>query len=247
MTSTWTPQRARTASTKAVRFAATRIPAVPTATTYETPAPMERTIDAVCEMAREARRAGASYVVAVGTAGLRVAANRTASTKAVRARCGVQVEVISGGEESRLGYVAATAAGARGTGSIAVVETGGGSTQFTFGEGGRIRERFSLDVGAVRLTEDHHLDGPVSGEALGEAFAAAGAELAPLSGRARPDLLIGIGGAFTNLAAVRHELAAYDPGVIEGTVLDKLGRDSIVVSDRGLRHALVAERFEGGA
>ena len=256
------------------------------------PAPMERTVDAVCEMAREARRAGVSYVVAVGTAGMRVAANRTAFVEAVRARCGVQVEVISGDEESRLGYVAATAAGARGTGSIAVVETGGGSTQFTFGEGGRIRERFSLDVGAVRLTEDHHLDGPVSGEALGEAFAAAGAELAPLSGRARPNLLIGIGGAFTNLAAVRHELAAYDPGVIEGTVLDraevdrqieryrtsgadersrivglqparaevilagaiivrtvldKLGRDSIVVSDRGLRHALVAERFEGGA
>ena len=35
--------------------------------------------------------------------------------------------------------------------------------------------------------------------------------------------------------------------IIVRTVLDKLGRDSIVVSDRGLRHALVAERFEGGA
>ena len=78
-----------------------------------------------------------------------MAGNRAAFADAVRARCGVQVEVIPGDEESRLGFVAATPPRAPGTGSLAVFETGGGITQFTFGEGGRIRERFSLDVGAI--------------------------------------------------------------------------------------------------
>jgi exopolyphosphatase/guanosine-5'-triphosphate,3'-diphosphate pyrophosphatase len=97
-----------------------------------------------------------------------------------------------------------------------------------------------------------------------------------------------MGGVLTNLAAVKHELADYDPEIVQGTVLDraeidrqlelyrtrsaeerraivglqpkraevilagacivrtvlaKLGADSLTVSDRGLRHGLLAERF----
>ena len=97
-----------------------------------------------------------------------------------------------------------------------------------------------------------------------------------------------MGGANTNLAAVKHELAKYDPDVVQGTVLDcdeidrqielyrtrsaeqrresvglqpnraevilagacivgtvlaKRERDSLVVSDRALRHGLLVERF----
>jgi exopolyphosphatase/guanosine-5'-triphosphate,3'-diphosphate pyrophosphatase len=97
-----------------------------------------------------------------------------------------------------------------------------------------------------------------------------------------------MGGGVTNLAAVRHQLARYDPEVVQGTVLDraeidrqielyrsrdadgrrgivglqpkraevilagacivrtimqKLGKESLTVSDRGLRHGVLAERF----
>jgi exopolyphosphatase/guanosine-5'-triphosphate,3'-diphosphate pyrophosphatase len=97
-----------------------------------------------------------------------------------------------------------------------------------------------------------------------------------------------MGGAVTNLAAVRHGLTTYDPEVIQGTVLDhaeidrqielyrgldaagrreipglqparaevilagacivrtiidKLGVDAVTVSDRGLRHGVLHERF----
>ena len=92
----------------------------------------------------------------------------------------------------------------------------------------------------------------------------------------------------TNLTAVYHELAIYDPDVVQGTVLDraeinrqiemyrtqdtearrsivglqpkradvilagacvvrtvmeKLGQETLTVSDRGLRHGLIRERF----
>jgi exopolyphosphatase/guanosine-5'-triphosphate,3'-diphosphate pyrophosphatase len=185
------------------------------------PKPIRRTIDAVCDMAEEAGRAGAFDIAAVGTAGLRIAANSAEFVDAARSRCGVRVEVISGEEEARLGYLAARSLAGRNGGLIAVFETGGGSSQFTFGHGDRIDERFSIDVGAARFTERFALDGITSREVLASSCAAVAVDLVGLDGRPRPDTLIGIGGAFTNLAAVKHGLATYAPDVVHGTVLDR--------------------------
>ena len=253
--------------------------------------PMRRTIDAICDMADQARRAGAFDIAAVGTAGLRIAANTAEFVAVARSLCGVRVEVISGEEESRLGYLAARALAGRTGGSILVFETGGGSSQFTFGHGDRVDERFSVNVGAARFTERFGLDRMASSEVVARACAAIAADLVRLDGRPTPDTLIGIGGAFTNLAAVKHGLATYAPDVVHGTVLDnaeidrqitlyarrtaeqrgrivglqparaevilagaciirtaleKLGCPSVTVSDRGLRHGVLEERFGGG-
>jgi exopolyphosphatase / guanosine-5'-triphosphate,3'-diphosphate pyrophosphatase len=239
-------------------------------------------------MADEARRNGVEAIAAVGTAGLRLASNGTAFVQAARARADVEVEVISGEEEARLAYHAVQAELGPGYGALAVFETGGGSSQFTFGRGERVEERFSLDVGAARFTEKYGLDGVVSEDTVSSALEAIGADLARLDGRPAPDVLIGLGGAVTNLAAVKHELVTYDPEVVRGTVLDcaeidrqielyrtrsaeerrkivglqpkraevilagacivrvvltSLGRESLIVSDRGLRHGLLIERF----
>jgi exopolyphosphatase / guanosine-5'-triphosphate,3'-diphosphate pyrophosphatase len=123
---------------------------------------------------------------------------------------------------------------------------------------------------------------------LREAMAAIAADLSRLDGRTSPDALVAMGGAVTNITAVRHGLAVYDPAVVQGTVLDraeidrqielyrsqdanarraivglqpkraevilagacivrtvmeKLGKDRLTVSDRGLRHGVLVERF----
>jgi exopolyphosphatase/guanosine-5'-triphosphate,3'-diphosphate pyrophosphatase len=250
--------------------------------------PMARTADAVAGMVEEARRAGAAEIAAVGTAVLRTAANTEELVGTVEERCGVRIEVVSGEEEARLAYVAATGALGHPQGALVVFDTGGGSSQFTFGRDGRVDERFSVDVGAVRITERYGLDGVVSEEALDAALEGVAGELARLDGRSPPDEVVAMGGVLTNLAAVKHELAVYDPDVVQGTVLDlaeidreielfrartaderreivglqpkraevilagacivrtvlgKLGADSLTVSDRGLRHGLLAERF----
>jgi exopolyphosphatase/guanosine-5'-triphosphate,3'-diphosphate pyrophosphatase len=252
------------------------------------PQPLRRTVEAIVEMVAEARRAGAAEIAAVATAGMRIASNAGELVEAVRERCGVGVEVISGEQEARLAYLAATAELDVGTGLLAVFDTGGGSTEFTFGRARRVEERFSVDVGAAPLTERFGLAGPVSEEQLAAAFAAIAGELDRLDGRRPPSKLVGLGGALTNLAAVRHRLAAYDADVVHGTVLDlaeidrqidlyrrrtadqrreivglqpkraevilagacvvrtvldKLGCDELTVSDRGLRHGLILERF----
>ena len=256
------------------------------------PKPLQRTAEAVVGMVEEARRAGAAEIAAVGTAGMRHAENSAELVEVVRARCGVGIEVISGEEEARLSYRAATSGLDVGRESLVVFDTGGGSTEFTFGRNGRVEERFSIEVGAARYTERFGLDGSVSDDDVATALQAIAADLAKLDGRQTPGALVGMGGALTNLAAVRHRLAAYDAEVVQGTVLDraevdrqielyrtrsaeqrreivglqparaevilagacivrtvldKLQCDELTVSDRGLRHALIVERFAAAA
>ena len=249
---------------------------------------LERTALAIGGMVDEARRDGALAIAAVGTAGLRIASNSAAVIAAIADRTGVTVEVIPGEEESRLAYLAVKAGLGLAEGALVVFDTGGGSTQFTFGQGSRVDERFSVDVGAVRYTERFGLSGVVTPEVLAEARAAMTADLSRIAGRPTPAALVAMGGAVTNITAVKHGLATYDPDVVQGTVLDRaeidrqielyrsqdlesrrsivglqpkradvilagacivrtvmelLGQETLTVSDRGLRHGLLVERF----
>lgn len=249
---------------------------------------MERTASAIAGMVAEARQNGCVAIAVVGTAGLRIASNADDVIKFIRAQTGATIEIISGEEEGRLAYLAVRAGLPLGEGSLVVFDTGGGSSQFTFGQGERVVERFSVNVGAVRYTERFGLSGVVSSEVLTEALAAISEDLSRIGGRPKPDALAGMGGAITNLTAVSYKMAKYDPDVIQGstlhrseierqielyrsktvearreivglqpkradvilagacivlTILDKLGVDSLIVSDRGLRHGLLVDRF----
>ncbi len=249
---------------------------------------LERTVVAIAGMVDEAKQHDVLAIAAVGTAGLRIASNREDVIAAIGARTGLHVEVISGEEEGRLAYVAARSGLGLASGSLVVFDTGGGSTQFTFGTDSRVDERFSVDVGAVRYTERFQLDRAVSAETVRDARRAIAADLARIDGRSSPDTLVAMGGATTNITAVKHRLERYDPSVVQGavldvaevdrqielyrskdvearrtivglqpkradvilagaciirTVMDKLGKDALTVSDRGLRHGVLADRF----
>ena len=185
------------------------------------PEARDRTAAAINGMVDEAKRHDVQAIVAVGTAGLRIARNSDDVVQAIRRLTGVTVDVIPGEEESRLAYVAVQASLGLLEESLVVFDTGGGSTQFTFGEGSRVDERFSVDVGAVRYTEQFGLDRAVSAEHLDSALAAIAADLSSLEDRPAPDALVGMGGAITNITAVSHSLATYDPDVVQGTILDR--------------------------
>src|SRR5207248_1488114 len=58
--------------------------------------PVRRTLEAIEGMIDQARADGAASIAAVGTAGLRIAANPEALVDAVRERSGVGIEVITG-------------------------------------------------------------------------------------------------------------------------------------------------------
>jgi len=252
------------------------------------PEAIERTAEAITGMVDEARRHHASAVAAVGTMGMRSAGNSDAFIARVRERCGITIEVLPGEEEGRLAYLAVKAGLGLADGRLVVFDTGGGSTQFTFGRGDAVDEQYSLDIGAVRLTARYGLDGRLTRRQLDEALAGIAVEFARLDGAAPPDALVGMGGAITNMTAVMLHLEKYDPDAVQGamlgrgeidrqielfrtrgvdarrgiiglqpkradvilagacvvrTVMDKLGQDSLTVSDRGLRHGVLLERF----
>jgi exopolyphosphatase/guanosine-5'-triphosphate,3'-diphosphate pyrophosphatase len=249
---------------------------------------MERTVSAIGAMAADAQDNGVTAIEAVGTMGMRTAGNSDQFIDAVQQRCGVRIEVIPGEEEGRLAYLAVKSGLGLAEGSLVIFDTGGGSTQFTFGRGASVEERFSLNVGAVRFTEEYGLGGMVSPAQLRTALDAIAADLARLGTGRSPDALVGMGGAITNIAAVKHGLASYDPDIVQGsvleraeierqielyrsrsldarreivglqpkradvilagacivmTVMDKLSKDEISVSDRGLRQGLLIDRF----
>ena len=87
-----------------------------------------------------------------------------------RRAAAIRIEIIPGEEEGRLAFLAATTGLGLPPGSLAVFDTGGGSSQFTFGDEDAVREQFSVPVGAVRLTERFGLDRAVSDEALRDAL-----------------------------------------------------------------------------
>jgi exopolyphosphatase / guanosine-5'-triphosphate,3'-diphosphate pyrophosphatase len=250
--------------------------------------PLERTVAAIAGMVHEARLHRVRAIAVVGTAGLRIARNREEVIAAILARTGLTVEVIPGEEEGRLAYLAVRAELGVTEGSLVVFDTGGGSTQFTFGHGPRVDEHFSVDVGAVRYTERFGLADAVAPEVLRDALAAISADLSRVDGRPPPDALVGMGGAVTNLTAVKLRLTSYDPDTVQGAVLDrpeidrqieryrsrdtearratvglqpkradvilagacivrtvmeKLEQQTLTVSDRGLRHGLLIDRF----
>jgi exopolyphosphatase / guanosine-5'-triphosphate,3'-diphosphate pyrophosphatase len=183
--------------------------------------PIERTATAIAEMVGEARRDGVEHVVAVGTAGLRIAPNSDELLDEVERRSGVRIEIISGEEEARLSYVATTHALGLGNAALSAFETGGGSTQFTFGHGDQVDEQFSVNVGAVSFTEQFGLDQAVDEARVDEALAAIAEALASLDDRPAATTLVGMGGAVTNLAAVAQQLDPYDPDRIRGFVLER--------------------------
>ena len=251
-------------------------------------AAVERTTAAIAGMVEEAAEHHAQAIVAVGTAWLRTASNRDDVVAAIESATGVTINAVSGEEESRLAYVAVRADLRLSAGALVVFDTGGGSTQFTFGRGEEVEDRFSVDVGAVRYTERFGLASAVSTDVLQVALDTIASDLHRLDGRPAPDALVAMGGAVTNITAVKLGLDPYDPDAVHGTILEradidrqieqyrsrdkdgrrtivglqpkradvilagacivrtvmeKLGQERVTVSDRGLRHGLLIERF----
>ena len=190
-------------------------------------------------------RLHARAITAVGTAGLRAPSNGDEVVRAIDAATGIEIQVISGEEETRLAYLAvARRPRLAFDGPVVVFDSGGGSTQFTFGEGDAVRERFSLEVGAVRYTERFGLASAVSADVLAEALDAIAADLTP-PGRSPGAGRAGRDGRrpSPNITAVSLGLDPYDPDRVQGATLDRAEIDRQIehyrTRDADARRAIV--------
>jgi exopolyphosphatase/guanosine-5'-triphosphate,3'-diphosphate pyrophosphatase len=177
---------------------------------------LERTFAACDQYAAVVNKLGAERVRFVATSATRDAANRDEFFAGVRARFGIDPEVITGDEEAALSFRGATqAVAADGAGHptpYLVVDIGGGSTEFVLGAGS-VEAARSVDVGCVRLTERHLKHDPPGPEQIAaatrdiDAAIDLAARTVPLD---RAKTLVGVAGSVTTIAAIALGLAEYD-------------------------------------
>lgn len=150
---------------------------------------------------------GVSNLVAIGTAALRTAKNRADIIEQVRTSIGLDIRVISGEEEALLGYSAITHTLRVDTAYI--IDIGGGSTEISLLEGGRLIATHSFPFGAVTLS--HNWPANSTPESIQSAISPIVATM-----RSKPYLsahpgieIIGIGGTIRNLATVQQARINY--------------------------------------
>jgi len=176
------------------------------------PDAIERTLEAVGRFAAEARSLGVAGLAVSATSAARDALNGAEFLSAARARAGVEVEILSGEEEARLSYLAvsndfAEEAGER---ELVAIDIGGGSTEFIFGHGPKVRFHTSINVGSVRLTERCIRSDPPSEEDFSRLRTELDAALASVPSPGANPLVVGVAGTVTTLFAVANAVAPYD-------------------------------------
>jgi exopolyphosphatase / guanosine-5'-triphosphate,3'-diphosphate pyrophosphatase len=163
---------------------------------------------------------GADDVHAVATSAIRDAANGERFLKAARAASGLNIEVISGEEEARFGYVAAINSSTMTDG--VVLETGGGSIQLIEVTERRAESMRSFPLGAVRVTEAFLPgSGPAKKKDLQRVRAHVGETLSSYPGLARGERIVGMGGAVRNLAAAAQRMADQPDIGVQGFVITR--------------------------
>jgi exopolyphosphatase/guanosine-5'-triphosphate,3'-diphosphate pyrophosphatase len=176
---------------------------------------IEATLAVLEDYATAARALNAEAIAVTATSAARDATNGREFMDAVKQRTGLTVEIISGELEAQLSFLAVRTP-ARANRPLVVIDIGGGSTEFIYGDATGLRFRHSFDVGAVRLTERHiRSDPPGAGEVaevrgyLAQTFAAAPT---PPPGFE----VVGVAGTVTTLFAVQHRIDPYDAARVEG-------------------------------
>lgn len=127
---------------------------------------MSDTLNALKTFSDIAKEAEVEGIYAIATSAVRDAGNREVFLEAVRKETGMSVEMISGEEEARLGFLGVSKGVAQSglvkeDDYILVVDIGGGSTELIVGKSGNIEYAVSLDIGAVRLHDKFVISDPM--------------------------------------------------------------------------------------
>ncbi len=180
------------------------------------PDAIARTLAAVDLFAQEISKRGVEHIRFCATSATRDATNRELFIDGVKKRLGVEPEVISGEEEARLSFIGATKEFAQSDAPFLVVDIGGGSTEFVYGNSD-VEFAKSVNIGCVRMTERNiHSDPPKAEEIenarrdIQEAIAVA-ASVVPIT---QAETLIAVAGTATSVAASALNLEIYDRQII---------------------------------
>lgn len=182
------------------------------------PEAMERTFEVLKKYVDLARDYKVSEIRAVGTSALRDAENREVFLSRVKNELDLSIEVISGEKEAWLTYKACVLAFPKLTGKTLMLDIGGGSTEFIFGDRERLEQMVSLNIGSVRATEMFLPSDPICEEEFQNLYNYLQDKIRSILHPYKKNLsyLIGVAGTVTTLAAMDLEMTHYDPHIIHG-------------------------------
>jgi exopolyphosphatase/guanosine-5'-triphosphate,3'-diphosphate pyrophosphatase len=192
------------------------------------PAAARRTLDAVADFAGIARAHHAS-IAGIATSALRRADDAAQFCDRFAQLAGAPLAILSGDEEAGYSFIGAVR-GLRLHGEVGVLDVGGGSSEYAYGDEDGAHSAVSCEIGAVRLTElVRELDGkqgPAGGAALERARGLARDALAPLREQPLPQKLVTVGGTVFAAGAI---LAGHtDRAALSGTMLARSALASLL-------------------
>ncbi len=167
---------------------------------------IERTALAVADFVNCAKTEKTDKLYAFATAAVRSASNKAQFLARVKELCGLEIDVISGETEAKIGIL-----GALGNNDGGIIDVGGASTEVTFRAGGRTVYSKSVNVGTVRLFDLAARNKQKLLRIISEKIEEYG-EFSAENVNMRA-----IGGTATRLAAIKHRLLQYTPEVTDGT------------------------------
>ena len=176
------------------------------------PDAIDRTLAAVEKFAGHIKSKGVEKVRFCATSATRDASNRELFTDGVKKILGIEVEVIPGEEEARLSFIGATKELSQNDSPFLVVDIGGGSTEFVFGNES-VDSAKSVNIGCVRMSERHLIDQPPFMAQISQAIIdidiaiAQAAAIVPIS---EAKTLVAVAGTATTVAAAALKLEQYD-------------------------------------
>lgn len=187
------------------------------------PAAVERTIQALQRFAQIAKELEAHAVVAVTTSAAREARNQKEFLGRVLTATGLELHVASEETEATLTAIGVSHA-LPDHANMLIVDIGGGSTEFTSLQHGKMTAHVSLPTGVVKLTEAHLKSDPPTRDELEAAAASIRRSLrqvpAPLQ-HPPGAILVGTAGTPTTLAAIDLKLGTYDADRVTGHRLSR--------------------------
>ncbi|MGL4796447.1 MAG: Ppx/GppA phosphatase family protein [Paraclostridium sp.] len=191
---------------------------------------IERNIKALKEFSQLAITKGCEHIYCIGTSALRDSKNGTDFIRIAKEETKVDVEIITGEEESHLGFIGVLQ-GLDDTDNILVIDIGGGSTEFILGDSSGIKYAKSENIGALRMTEKFLRQDPIcESEFLKMSNFIEESIKETINTLKEKNIreIVGIGGTITSVSAINQELEVYSMEKIHGSEVSEKELDNIL-------------------
>ena len=191
---------------------------------------IKRNIEALKEFSNLAKAKKCEKVYCIGTSALRDSKNKLDFIKLAKEEADIDVEIISGEEESNLGFLGVLQ-GLEDKENILVIDIGGGSTEFILGGSNGIRFCKSENVGALRMTEKFLEKDPVCQKEFEDMEAFIIETINKTLEKLKKETIksiVGIGGTITSVSAINQKLESYSMEKIHESEVCKKDLDIIL-------------------